>query len=168
MLYYLRLACSAAGSWADRRTSLISRERPVIDFSVLDDELRGVLATAESAWEAVLAFDGQAEASRVQRQAVDRAIAMPIQNQLLRDQIQVAATEAKVVPPSVSQVRKQVGTWFNAQILAEFGPVPQPVDDFPTLLAALGTFSRNLRGNVEDVISATITDLISKAEPIPG
>lgn len=165
-LYYYRLARAAVGCWQDQSSPLLAyRDTPVIHDDAVEAMARSMATIRTSAWGLVLRWNDVAEEVRRQRAAVDHVTSLPINNKELREQIAVAAHKAGKEPPSISKVRKALGSWFRSGIREHFGPIYPPVDDFGKLLDDLGKYSRSMQPEVKVKTESVIAELVGLAEP---
>jgi hypothetical protein len=132
--------------------------------AAVDARARELAQTVVSGWEIIEQWDAQAETVRSQREAVNQAASAPIVNRELRAQLEAAAVKAGVTePPSLSKVRRRIGSWFLDQLIEDFGPIMPPIDNFPVLLQQLGTRANELRPELERMTRQIIGEMLEEA-----
>ena len=161
--YYFRLVRAGIGCWFDENGALlIPKHKPELDVVAIDNRARELALTATSGWEIVQQWDAQAETVRAQRDAVNQVASPTIVNRELRAQMEDAALKAGVTDlPSLSKVRRQIGSWFRNQLVEEFGPIMPPVGNLPVLLQQLGTLAEELRPQLEQMTRQVIAEALS-------
>ena len=163
-LYYFRLVRAGVGCWYDQVGPLLDqRDRPALDLAPIEDQARRLAGVSGTAWEMIERWDALAEAVRQQRAAVGQVTALPLVNRELREQVETMAAAEKVVPPSLTKVRRRIGAWFRDQLREEFGPIQPPVDDFPALLMRLAQRSRELRPEIAKATEEIILEMLQES-----
>jgi hypothetical protein len=61
----------------------------------------------------------------------------------------------------MSKVRRLVGSWYRARIRDEFGPILPPVEDFGSVLDAIGRYCRSLEWELATTITRVIEELVT-------
>jgi hypothetical protein len=167
-LYYFRLARACVGCWIDQTAPLLThRDVPVIDLHAIMDVATSIAPKSKTAWGIVQEWDAIAEQVRLQRVAIDHATSLPISSSELRTRIEVLSKRAGVVAPSMSKIRRIVGSWFRAQIRDQFGAILPPVANLPALLQDLTTASRELRPQLLAEIDIVVNRATETAETLP-
>ena len=134
-LYYFRLARAAIGCWLDGAKPLLLHHDSVeIDQTTVLAEAEGRTRSASSAIELILRWNEEVEKVRRQRSAIEQAAGFPISGRDLRDLIARASTDIGIEPPSTTQVRRRLGSWYKRQIVDLVGPLTPPITDLPAAL----------------------------------
>lgn len=166
-LYYFRLGRAALGCWQDQTAPLLAyQDLPAVDDAAVEQQARTLATMKTTAWGLVQRWNDLADGVRRQRAAVDRATALPINGRQLREQVVAASSAARVVPPSGTRVRRAIGAWYRARIRDQFGPILPPVDEFESLVADLGRYSRSLHPEIAQVTRDVIDDMVLQAVPL--
>lgn len=168
--YYFRLVRAGIGCWNDENGPLlVPRQKPELDLAAVDARARDLAQTATSGWEIIQQWDAQAESVRTQREAVNQVSTPVIVNRELRVQLETAAKRAGVTElPSMSKVRRRIGSWFHEQLVEDFGPIMPPVANLPALLQQLGARSQELRPELERMTRQIIEESLREVVENPG
>jgi hypothetical protein len=160
-LYYFRLGRAGIGLWNDETASLlVPRHKADLDLRAVAITATELAGTSTSAWEIIEQWDRRAEAARTLREQVAEATSLPIVNRDLREKVESAATFAGTTAPSLNQVRRRIGSWFNEQLVEEFGLLMPPVPDFPGVLRRLRLRADELRPELDRVTAEVIDGLL--------
>ncbi len=162
-LYYSRLARAARGCWQDQTSPLLAwKETPPVDEEAVEAEARRLAATVRtSAWGLIQRWNDEAETVRRQRAAVEQVTSLPIRNKVLRARLEASAEAAGVEAPSMSRVRKMLGSWYRARLRDELGPIVPPVADFGAVLDRVGRTCRSLERELEQMTDRVIEDALT-------
>jgi len=168
-LYYFRLARAALACWQDQTAPLLAgREMLAIDDEAVEAQAKALATIRTSAWGIMQRWNDLADEVRRQRLAVNSVSSIPINGKHLREQIELAAAAAGVVPPSGSKVRRSVGSWLRGQIRDQFGPLQPPVEHFGALLDELTRFSRSLQPQIAIVTARIIAEQVGESPSAPS
>jgi hypothetical protein len=166
-VYYFRLSRAALGCWQDQVAPLLLyHDAPIIDEDAVEAEARALATMRTSAWGLVQRWNDLAEGARRQRAAIDQVTSPPVNGRKLKEQIDLAAAAAGVVPPSGSKVRRAVGSWYRGKVREQFGPLSPPVADFGSLLDRLGRYCQSIQGETQVVTARIIEELLADAPPV--
>ncbi len=162
-LYYFRVTRAAVGCWLDQTAPLLAyHDVPKIDETAVADTARQLASRVRtSAWGFILRWNDEVDQVRRQRAAIEEVTALPVRNRLLRQQVEETAARAGAVAPSMSKVRRLVGSWYRARIRDEFGPILPPVEDFGSVLDAIGRYCRSLEWELATTITRVIEELVT-------
>jgi hypothetical protein len=162
-LYYFRVTRAAVGCWLDQTAPLLAyRDVPAIDEAAVSETARQLASRVRtSAWGFILRWNDEVDQVRRQRAAIEDVTGLPVRNRLLRQQVEETAARAGAVAPSMSRVRRMVGSWYRAQIREEFGPILPPVEDFGSVLDAIGRYCRSLEPELAVTITRVIEELVT-------
>lgn len=168
-LYYFRLVRAGIACWLDEVAPLlIPKQKPEPDLFAIDGRAREFATTATSGWEIIQQWDARSESVRAQREAVNDVTSVPLVNRELRAALDMAVARAGMTEaPSLNKVRRRIGSWFRDQLIADFGPIPPPVTNFPVLLQQLGTRAEELRPDLERVTRETIDEMLAELRAAP-
>ncbi|HYI24075.1 MAG TPA: hypothetical protein VD767_01580 [Thermomicrobiales bacterium] len=168
-LYYFRLARAALGCWLDQISPLLAyRDVPTVDEDAVEAEARRIAAGVRtSAWGIIRRWNDEAEAVRRQRAAVEQVTALPVRNKLLRARIESSAARAGVEPPSMSRVRRMLGSWYRQRLREDLGPMMPPVADFGAALETVGRVCRSLERELDEMTDRIIEDVLTTPESGP-
>lgn len=162
-LYYFRLARAAVGSWQDSVKPLLAmNDRIEVDEEAILSEACHRANNARSAFQLVLDWDGDVEAIRARRAAVDQVAGLPVMTKELRTAI-ATATKGKIEEgPSINQVRRRLGGWFRSELRAVVGPMPPEEPDFEQRLQELGTLGAQIAKQIPEQTALIIQQLLAE------
>lgn len=158
-LYYIRCAFACSGAHLDITKPLLGfHDGDRYDLEAVRSALPDRAENVYSAWTVVQQWDADAEAIRAMRIAVHQAAEVGVSNKDLRAMVEAAAASARMVPPSMNRVRRNLAIWSMTEMVDRFGTIHYPVDDLAGLLTALRSAARDLQMNIPDRVRAIVQE----------
>ena len=144
-LYYFRLARAAMAASSDiKRPLLTFNDKIVPSVEVVRLEVLERASGAKNAYQLLMTWTADADRVNTQRAAIERAAGLPVANRVLREWIIEATASNLDAPPSMNQVRRNLGAWYRRELRERIGPVMPPQQDITPVLTQIGAIAREV------------------------